>query len=366
MHIRKYLSIFLIGSVFVIAGCSSDSSSGISEEDRLPDTDNDGIVDKHDPDIDGDGILNKDDADDDGDGTPDTTDPTPNGDGGEAPTPGLACTSAIVFPPKEGTTGRLNTASWELLPEGCETTVSRLIVVTASADQASPLSTDGNTATSESQSAYLGKLTTNIILPQDCGWEGETVPITYDFSEIGNTLGDPSGNYTQTVSAHVGKKGCESEPTPIVDPNFIVGPADNELTVNADGSIEGPTREGKAAVYAMANGGLVRDLKEPTWSSMPVGIMNIYINGGVGKNERITIEPGRSNGKFYIGKEGTEAKNFDTWSELQAEYGDYTVRTNFGPELDGPGGFQDPIPNGGNFVLRLNAATFKLNQYSVN
>jgi len=269
------------------------------------------------------------------------------------------------LPPREGITGRLNTASWELLPEGCETRVSSLIVVTASADETSTVSAGGNTATSESQSAYLGKLTTNIILPQDCDWEG-TIPITYDFSEIGNALGDPSGNYTQTVSAHVGKKGCESEPTPIVDPAFIVGPADNELTVNADGSIEGPTREGKAAVYAMANGGLVTDLREPTWSSMPVGIMNIYINGGVGKNERITIEPGRSNGKFYIGKEGTEAKNFDTWSELQAEYGDYTVRTNW-TEPDAVEGLPlDPIKIGGNFVLRLNAATFKLNQYSVN
>ena len=89
MHIRKFLSIFLIGLVFAIAGCSSDSTSGISEEDRLPDSDGDGTVDKHEDDIDGDGIVNKDHTDDDGDGIPDATDPTPNGPGGEAPTPGL-------------------------------------------------------------------------------------------------------------------------------------------------------------------------------------------------------------------------------------------------------------------------------------
>ena len=195
MHVRKYLSIFLIGLVFAIAGCSSDSTSGISEEDKLPDTDNDGIVDKNDPDIDGDNILNKDDTDDDGDGTPDATDPTPNGPGGEAPTPDLTCTSAKISPPKDATTGRLTTVSWKLLPEGCEAsaTVNRTVVVTASSEG----------ETTESQSASVGKLTTNIILPHACGWSG-TQTITYDFSEIGNALGDTSGNYTAEREATVG------------------------------------------------------------------------------------------------------------------------------------------------------------------
>ena len=112
--------------------------------------------------MDGDGIVNKDDTDDDGDGTPDATDPTPNGPGGEAPTPGLACTSAKIFPPKDGKTGALNTASWELLPEGCalSATVTSLLTVKASAGG----------ITTYSDPACLGDLTTNIILPQGCSW----------------------------------------------------------------------------------------------------------------------------------------------------------------------------------------------------
>ena len=81
MHIRKYLSIFLIGFVFVIAGCSPDSTSGISEEDKLPDTDNDGIVNNHDGDIDGDGKPNQDDDDIDGDGVTNDQDGDDDGDG---------------------------------------------------------------------------------------------------------------------------------------------------------------------------------------------------------------------------------------------------------------------------------------------
>ena len=320
MHIRKYLSIFLVGFVFVIAGCSSDSSSGISEEDRLPDTDNDGIVDKHDPDIDGDGILNKDDADDDGDGTPDTTDPTPNGDGGEAPTPGLACTSAIVLPPKEGTTGRLNTASWELLPEGCETTVSRLIVVTASADQASPLSTDGNTATSESQSAYLGKLTTNIILPQDCGWEG-TIPITYDFSEIANALGDSSPGYTPTVDASVGD--CNP---PVVNVSNIRSSKEPypklESTVSPAGAVTVSDLAEKGVLYTPAsqvNPVSISELSEPKWSATPKGFMNIYTSGRSCPLKRIDIDPSETAGAYYtVPSDGPPFTHYPDWASLQA------------------------------------------------
>jgi len=203
MHIRKYLSIFLISLLFAIAGCSPDSTSGISEEDRLPDTDNDNIVDKHDPDMDGDGTLNKDDTDTDGDGTSDATDPTPDGPGGEAPTPDLACTSANILPPKDGITGNLNTVSWELLPKRCELGDNPKVVGTASAGG----------VTTESDPASLGELTTNIILPHDCDWSG-TQSITYDFSEIGNALGDTSGNYTAERDADVGShpRLCKKPP----------------------------------------------------------------------------------------------------------------------------------------------------------
>ena len=79
MHIRKYLSIFLIGFVFVIAGCSSGSSSSGLDRDPIEDIDGDGIADIVDPDIDGDGEPNGVDPDADGDGTPDAEDDTPGG-----------------------------------------------------------------------------------------------------------------------------------------------------------------------------------------------------------------------------------------------------------------------------------------------
>ena len=90
MHIRKYLSIFLIGFVFVIAGCSGSSNSGVNK-DPIEDIDGDGIADIVDPDIDGDGIPNKDDPDIDGDGEPNGVDPDADGDGtadAEDDTPG--------------------------------------------------------------------------------------------------------------------------------------------------------------------------------------------------------------------------------------------------------------------------------------
>ncbi len=78
MHIRKYLSIFLIGFVFAIAGCNSGSSSGVDDE---TDTDLDGITDNNDLDIDGDGINNNLDDDIDGDGILNPEDPDMDGDG---------------------------------------------------------------------------------------------------------------------------------------------------------------------------------------------------------------------------------------------------------------------------------------------
>ena len=425
MHIRKYLSIFLIGLVFAIAGCSGSSSSGSSDNELLPDTDNDGIVDNHDgdidgdgkpnqndDDIDGDGVTNDKDGDDDGDGTPDATDPTPEGPGDNsqskkncadnggtwdnvsnqcAPIVGDSridvcinsggiwefsqcteedarevanpCTSAkIIVPNEELQTGTKTKVKWKLQPEGCELTEERnkKIQVTAFNQYAKP-------ATEKTGTPHVGKGHGQIHIPNNCNWDRTTTKkITYDFTALGTALGDPQANtsaYKQDVTHPVGR-GENCNPTPIVDPVFIVGPADNELTVNADGSVTGP---GNAAVYAMANGGLVKELKEPTWSSTPAGYMNIYINGGAGKNERITIEPGRSNGKYYVGSEGPGAENFGTWEELQAsEYGGYSVRTNYGPEVEGAASPGDPIKRGGNFVLRLNAATFTLNKYSVN
>ena len=317
MHIRKYLSIFLIGLVFAIAGCSSDSTSGISDEDRLPDTDNDGIVDKHDPDIDGDGILNKDDADDDGDGTPDTTDPTPNGDGGEAPTPGRACTSAEIYPPKDGQTGRLNTASWGLLPKGCESTVSSLIVVTASAETAAR---SGKSTTTQSQSVGVGRLTANIVLPQDCNWSGEQT-ITYDFSEIGNALGDTSNKYTAERPATV--SSCKDAVINVENLRNRTTYLKVDSTVNLSGTVTGVVpQNGAAGLYEPASeisSVAISRLSEPKWSATPKGYMNIYTTGNGCALKQVDIDPAEAAGSYITRpSDGSAWKHYKTWELLQA------------------------------------------------
>ena len=516
MHIRKYLSIFLIGLVFAIAGCSSGSSSSGLDRDPIEDIDGDGIADIVDPDMDGDGTPNADDSDMDGDGIPNAEDPDDDNDGVEdsidptpPPTPSTkTCVAASILPPNEEIApGKYGELSWELLPEGCVLPATRASGGTGVTVRAAPQRTGTATSaianagncvaqgrnskvqcfteievpdgcgkfgvvyditevgvvlgdTNLSKGAYrqtvwhtgkscVGeglpnpctqainlkinekKLTgdstkitwdfapsgcqlnteqeesvavvtaTNqyakpetktsnqkwllkdknswIIVPNNCQWY-ENNPegikkISYDFSGIGYQLGDiagvNAGNYAVDVTHNHGANGkdcnyTDLEPDPVVGLEFIVGPADSDLTVNADGSVTGPTKSGKAAVYALATSQKVSALSEPTWSSTPAGYMNIYINGGVGKNERITIEPAETSGPYYVGAKGGAGK-FDTWQGLKdSKYGDYTVRTNFGPELDGPGGLQDPIKAGGNFVLRLNAGTFTLKKYSVN
>ena len=314
-HIRKYLSIFLIGLVFAIAGCSSDSSSGISDEDRLPDTDNDGIVDKNDPDIDGDGILNKDDTDTDGDGTPDAIDPEPNGDGGEAPTPGLTCTSAKIKPPKTGRTGRLNTASWELLPEGCGVTVNRTVVVTATYEG----------VTTESDNASLGEETTNITLPQNCRWEeGTEVPITYDFQEIADALGDTSGDLKQIVDATVRHASSKCK-NPVINVSNLRNRrfyTELKSTVNTDGTVTGVVpRNANAGLYtpgASIISKRISALSEPKWSATPKGFMNIYTTGDECSLKSVDIDSRESSGNYITKPENGSWKHYKTWESLQA------------------------------------------------
>jgi hypothetical protein len=260
------------------------------------------------------------------------------------------CTQAINLKINEKKlTGDSTKITWDYSPSGCELTAEQkesVVVVTAFNQYAKP-----DTKTSNPKWLLKNKQT-HILVPNNCKWY-ENYPegkknIEYDFSGIGYQLGDidgvKAGNYAKVVTHNHGPngKGCnytDPEPDPVVALEFIVGPEGSDLTVNADGSVTGPTKSGKAAVYAMATAQKVSALSEPTWSSTPGGYMNIYINGGAGKNERITIEPGRTNGKYYVGKEGSGVENFNTWKDLQdSKYGDYTVRTNFGPELDGPGG----------------------------
>ena len=497
MHVKKYLSIFLIGLAFAITGCSSGSSSGGLDRDPIEDIDGDGIADIVDPDMDGDGILNEQDPDDDNDGVEDSIDPTPPpglstktcvaatilppndetfpGEDGElswellpqgcvlpatranagtgvtvraapqrttgdptsatanagncaaqgrngnvqcftkikvpegcgqfavvydisevgdvlgdtdlskgayqqkvfhkgnacetGPEPDVACTSAIIqWPEEKLETGTKVKIRWTLLPEGCGLTDEKDIEVQATAHNSG-----ADPKQRKSNKRRVGQFKTAIRIPHNCKWDPDpskgtnidsSVAIQYDFSALGKVLGDPAADtdtYTKKVNHQVGSGDeiCEGNAVdPVVDFEFIVGPADEALTVNADGSVTGP---GNAAVYAMANGGLVRDLKEPTWSSTPAGYMNIYITG---VKTSIVIE----GGSYYIRniKGPIDGASYQTWEQLQtSEWGEESVRTDY-QEVDGPGGVLDPIKKGGNFVLRLTGATFTLNQYSVN
>ena len=244
------------------------------------------------------------------------------------------------------------------MPEGCETTVSRLIVVTASADEASPLSTDGNTATSESQSAYLGKLTTNITLPQDCGWEeGAKVPITYDFSEIGNALGDsdsPDGYYTPTVDAEAG--GCLP---PAVDPEQISHHKSATCTRKSSGRVSckgGSNPQGTPDqyyyVWTRVTGDWTIDSYEhpPTWSATGDLFMNIYLTCGE-TNESVKYSP------TYV-EEGT----YNDWDGLISDKSGCKVRIGYFDNI-GVGWENRPYP--GNFILKIGTPDTTISRYRI-
>ena len=109
MHLKKYLSIFLIGFAFAVAGCSSGSSIGGLDRDPIEDIDGDGIADIVDPDMDGDGIPNEQDPDDDNDGVEDSIDPTPPVKPGTK-----TCVAATILPPNDETfPGEDGELSWE-------------------------------------------------------------------------------------------------------------------------------------------------------------------------------------------------------------------------------------------------------------
>ena len=215
MHIRKYLSIFLVGSVFVIAGCSSGSSSSGLDRDPIEDIDGDGIADIVDPDIDGDGIPNAQDPDDDNDGVEDSVDPTP------PPTPSTkTCVAASILPPNEETTpGENAELSWTFLPEGCVLPETRANAGAGVTVRAAPQRTSGapSSATVNAGNCVAngrhGKVQcfTEIKVPDGCGKFG----VVYDISEVGIVLGDTNlskGAYQQTVW-HTGES-CSGEGLP--------------------------------------------------------------------------------------------------------------------------------------------------------
>ena len=196
MHIRKYLSIFLIGFVFVVAGCSGGSSSSGSVADNLerePDTDNDGIADTYDFDTD------------------------------DGPTPGLICTSAkIIAPSDEALTGSTVTVRWELLPEGCGVTQGGLFATSAEA-----VARNKHTW---SASVSPGRGWVSIEIPHDCGWHDGGVKrqnVEYDISQIVESLGQgvvSEFNYQQTISHQILK--CPGVPVAPINPIIDGGQPD--------------------------------------------------------------------------------------------------------------------------------------------
>jgi hypothetical protein len=202
-----------------------------------------------------------------------------------------------------------------------------------------------------------------------------SVAIQYDFSALGEALGDSKAGtayYTEKVNHQVGvdADNCDvTDTNPVVPYSQIVGPADEDLTTNADGSVTGSSM---ASVYTMAKSQKVSELSEPKWSTeLSIAYMNIYITAGARENQKITIQPGRSNGKYYVGNEGQDPDNFGTWADLQASeyYGEFSVRTNY-LEIN-KDGIPEVIPSGGNFILRLGRTehggpNWTLKSYSVN
>ena len=217
MPLYRLFSVFVICCALTIAGCSKSSTeAGLEKEDL----DGDGIADIYDPDIDGDGIPNGQDPDIDGDGIPNDEDNDMDGDGkpnGKDPDPENNdpnyCDRIGVFGLNdEQTTGSEIVLTWYLQSsktddENCvvkEGVKADLIQVTASAV--------GAADTKSEETNPLARAATRIQIPHTCV-QGETVKVTYDFTEIATLIkADPNApGWTVTQTHRVDPEACESE-----------------------------------------------------------------------------------------------------------------------------------------------------------
>ncbi|XXK22112.1 BspA family leucine-rich repeat surface protein [Arenicellales bacterium nBUS_48] len=203
----RLLSVLVISTSLFVAGCSSgDSSAGLEKAD----TDGDGIGNIYDPDIDGDGIPNGSDSDIDGDGIPNDQDPDMDGDGkpnGKDPDPENNdpnyCDRIQVFGLNdEQTTGSEIQLTWEFfnskvgsngectLKDGVK---AGLVQITASAA--------GAVDTQSGQTNPLENTRAKIQIPAAC--TGETVAVTYDFTEFATLIkADPNAPGWQVKQRH--------------------------------------------------------------------------------------------------------------------------------------------------------------------
>jgi len=298
------------------------------------------------------------------------------------PNPDVSCTSAdIQWPKAELDTGTRVKIRWTLLPEGCGLTDERNIEVQATAHNSG-----ADPKKQNSNKRRVGQDKTAITIPHNCDWDPDptmgtnidsSVAIQYDFSALGEALGDSKAGtayYTEKVNHQVGvdADNCDvTDTNPVVPYSQIVGPADEDLTTNADGSVTGSSM---ASVYTMAKSQKVSELSEPKWSTeLSIAYMNIYITtviDGARVNKRINIDPVATDAPYNVGTNGADGK-YDSWAELQAsEYRDYSVRTNYTER--NKDGITEVIPLGSNFILRLGRTgphggpNWTLKSYSVN
>ena len=201
-QIQRLFAVLFFASLLAIAGCSKSSTdAGLEKEDL----DGDGIADIYDPDIDGDGIPNGSDPDIDGDGKPNGKDPSPGTN-----TPNYCDQIQVYGLNEEDTTGSEIVLTWYLqssktngdcvVKEGVK---ADLIQVTASAV--------GVADTKSEETNPLARAATRIQIPLAC--TGETVEVTYDFTEIATLIkADPNApGWTVTQPHRADPEACDTD-----------------------------------------------------------------------------------------------------------------------------------------------------------
>ena len=223
MPLYRLFSVFVICCALTIAGCSKSSTeAGLEKEDL----DGDGIGNIYDPDIDGDGIPNGSDPDIDGDGVPNSSDPDMDGDGkrnGKDPDPenndpNYCDQIQVLGLNEEQTTGSEIVLTWYLQSsktndENCvlkEGVGAALVMEHASAV--------GATTTDSEPTNPLLNSRAKITIPHTCV-QGETVKVTYDFTEIATLIkADPkAAGWTVTETHRADPERCDFDGDGLAD-----------------------------------------------------------------------------------------------------------------------------------------------------
>jgi len=190
--------------------------------------------------------------------------------------------------------------------------------------------------------------------------------VTYDISEIGKALGDidlSKGVYKQTNKHRMPK--CP-------DPSFSAAntrPHYAKTETDANGYTTVVPEGEPVTIIQRGSSDWVCDLKDPrsffdvTSNSTvyPYGYMNVYLKDC--PSDRLTIQPGRSNGTYYFGTEGGGADNFTGWQDVQQsdKYKDCKVNINAVPCPGCVGGYALRL-NPENPAIEFTVKKFKVEQ----